>query len=174
MTFLPLTPDEELSGASAAAAQRRISTGVPLSNVDRALLGHLPSFQAYAEWDTLKDELVPYIGERAVTLFAHAIVSGSGSEAVAARFRRTLLEGGEDPDDPQVTETERLLLDWGHQIASNPASVTEEFAAKLERAFSPKLRLLLVAFAGQTVGSAVFASVGRIPIDDELKPYRRA
>lgn len=153
MTFLPLS-DEPAP-----------------SNVERALREHEPSRQAYAGLQRITDELVPYIGERAVSLFAYAIARGTGAQTPTAAYRKALIDGGETPEDPQVTETERLLLDWGAAIGADPSSVTDEMAGRLERAFSPKLRLLLVAFAGQVVAAAVFASAGRLPLDDDLRGY---
>jgi len=54
----------------------------------------------------------------------------------------------------------------GHRIA--------QIRERLEQAFSPKLRLMLVAFAGQTVAMNVFATAGRVPLDEALAPYRSA
>ena len=59
MSFLPLLPDAELEAAAIAAADRQLSThGGRITNMKRTLLGHVPSFDAYMEWYTLKDELV--------------------------------------------------------------------------------------------------------------------
>ena len=68
-----MSPDAELSAEALAAAERQIQLhGGRITNMKRTLLGHVPSFDAYMEWYTLKDELEPYIGERAVSLFSYA------------------------------------------------------------------------------------------------------
>jgi hypothetical protein len=173
MTFLPMSSDAELTAEALAAAERQVELhGGRISNTMRTLLGHVPSFEAYMGWYTLKDELEPYIGERAVMLFAYAISDASGCALCTASFRRVLIESGDDPDSPEVTETERLLLDWGRLLATAPREVPEEFRARLEQAFSPKLRLMLVAFAGQTVAMNLFATAGQVPLDESLAPYR--
>ncbi|HLU63952.1 MAG TPA: hypothetical protein VKY66_05430 [Protaetiibacter sp.] len=173
MTFLPLSSDAELSSDALAAAERQVEHhGGRISNTMRTLLGHVPSFEVYMGWYTLRDELEPYIGERAVSLFAYAISEANGCVVCAASFRRVLVESGDDPDNPEVTETERLLLDWGRMLARAPGEVPAEFLARLEEAFSPKLRIMLVAFAGQTVAMNLFATAGRIPLDESLAPYR--
>jgi hypothetical protein len=175
MTFLPLSSDAELTADALAAAERQVEVhGGRISNTMRTLLGHVPSFEVYMGWYTLKDELEPYIGERAVSLFAYAISVANGCALCAASFRRVLVESGDDPDSPEVTESERLLLDWGRMLAAPPREVSEEFRARLEQAFSPKLRLMLVAFAGQTVAMNVFATAGRVPLDEALAPYAAA
>ncbi|QEO10277.1 hypothetical protein [Protaetiibacter larvae] len=174
MTFLPLSSDAELSAAALAAAERQLELhGGRITNMKRTLLGHVPSFDAYMEWYTLKDELEPYIGERAVSLFSYAISDANECLICSVFFRRILIESGDDPDNPQVTETEQLLLDWGRMIALDPNNIPAEFRARLEAAFQPKLRLILVAFAGLMVATNLFNTVGRVPLDEVLYDFRK-
>ncbi len=173
MTFLPLSSDAELLAEALAAAERQIEEhGCRITNGMRTLLGHVPSFEVLMGWYRLRDELEPYIGERAVSLFAYSISDAYGCVVCAASFRRVLTESGDDPDNPEVTETEQLLLDWGRMLADHPADVPADVRARLEEAFSPKLRLMLVAFAGQTVAMNLFATAGQVPLDESLLPYR--
>ena len=120
-------------------------------------------------WNTLRDELVPYIGERAASLFAYAIAD-AGDSALTDVFRKVLVDSGENVDDPQVTEAEQLLMDWGRLIAKAPAAIPDEMYDRLEASFNPKLRLILVAFAAQTIASAVFTTVGRVPLEEQVSP----
>jgi hypothetical protein len=174
MTFLPMSEDSELSSEAIAAAERQVELhGGRITNMKRTLLGHVPSFDAYMEWYTLKDELEPYIGERAVSLFSYAISDANECLVCSVFFRRILIESGDDPDNPQVTETEQLLLDWGRMIATDPAGIPAEFRARLEQAFSPKLRIILVAFAGLMVATNLFNTVGRVPLDEVLYDFRK-
>lgn len=113
------------------------------------------------ELDGLRDELAPLIGDRAVALFGHAISQGFGG-ALARASRDSLLAGGDDPDAPQVTEAEQLLIDWGHVIGRDPRTVPAELDERLERVFSPASRTVLVAFASRVVAANTFAAVGRI------------
>lgn len=174
MTFLPISPDAELTSEALAAAERQVQLhGGRITNMKRTLLGHVPSFDAYMEWYTLKDELEPYIGERAVSLFSYAISDANDCLVCSVFFRRILIESGDDPDNPQVTETEQLLLEWGRLIATDPNGIPAEFRERLEKAFSPKLRVILVAFAGLMVATNLFNSVGRIPLDEVLYDFRK-
>ena len=126
-----------------------------------------------AEGIALREELVPFIGERAVSLFCYAISDESDSLVCSVFFRRILMDNGEDPENPQVTEAEQLLIDWGRQIVSSPAAIPDEFYGKLEAAFNPQLRVLLLGFAGQLVATNLFAIVGRVPLDEALYEYRK-
>jgi hypothetical protein len=153
MTFLPTDEDGEL--------------------VDHALV-HFPNFYTFGEWQTLKDALVPYIGERAVSLFAFAIADASDCLNTAAYFRKELVDSGENVDNPQVTESEQLLVDWGRLIARAPNDIPEDIYERLTRTFNPRLRLILVSFAAQTIATNLLNTVGRIPLDEDLRQYRRS
>src|SRR5215217_5477646 len=142
MTFLPITSYEALTDEARAASDQQVAKhGGRITNMKATLLSHVPSFRAYMEWYTLRDELVPYIGERAVSLFSYAISDQNDCLVCSVYFRRILIESGDDPDNPTVTETEQLLLEWGRVIATSPGAIPDEFAARLEQAFSPTLRL---------------------------------
>jgi len=174
MTFLPISTEENRSAQARAAADRQVELhGGRITNMKATLLSHVPSFTAYMEWYTLRDELVPFIGERAVSLFSYAISDENDCLVCSVFFRRVLIDNGEDPDNPQVTEAEQLLIDWGRMIARDPAGIPSEFYAKLEAAFSPQLRVLLLAFAGQMVATNLFNTVGRVPLDEVLYDYRK-
>jgi hypothetical protein len=170
MSFLPITTRDELDEAAKAASDRHAELyGATPNNLDATLLGHLPSFTAYTQWFTLRDAVVPYLGERAVSLFCYAISQEYGGPIPSAFFRRALVEAGDDPESPQVTETEQLLIDWGRLIARDPHAVPDDMYERLEQTFNPKLRTLLVAFAGLMVAVNLFSTVGRIPVDDSLQ-----
>lgn len=174
MTFLPITQYDDLGPEGKAASDRQVELhGGRITNMKATLLSHVPSFTAYMEWYTLRDELVPFIGERAVSLFSYAISDENDCLVCSVFFRRILIDNGEDPDNPQVTEAEQLLIDWGRLVASNPGGIEPEFYARLEKAFSPQLRVLLLAFAGQMVATNLFNTVGRVPLDEVLYDYRK-
>ena len=174
MTFLPITRYEDLSDAAKAASDYQVEThGGRITNMKATLLGHVPSFKAYMEWYTLKDELVPFIGERAVSLFSYAISEANDCLICSVFFRKILIDSGEDVDNPQVTETEQLLMDWGRLIAKAPHDIPVEMYERLERAFTPYLRLILLSFAGQMVATNIVNTVGKIPLDEVLYDYRK-
>jgi hypothetical protein len=160
MAFLAPLGDDELSPDAVEAAQRMLAShpGM-LSNLDRTLLGSVPVFEAYTSWFDLRDELFPFIGERAVNLFCFAISDACAAPYPREFFRRELERNGDNPLDPQVTEAERLLIDWGRELGADVASVAPELTARLSETFQPTLRLLLSAFAGLMVAVCVFTVI---------------
>lgn len=175
MPFLPETDLDQLTPQQQAAADRQLLLhGGRITNMKATLLGHVPSFDAYMEWYTLKDELVPLIGERAFSLFSYAISDENDCLICSVFFRRILIDGGADPDDPHPTGREALLMEWGRLIARDPHGISDDLYARLEAEFEPALRLQLLAFAGQMVATNLINTVGRIPLDEVLYDYRRA
>ena len=174
MTFLPITRYDDLDDEAKEASDHQVAThGGRITNMKATLLGHVPSFRAYMEWYTLKDELAPFIGERAVSLFSYAISEANDCLVCSVFFRKILIDSGENVDDPQVTPAEQLLMDWGRLIARSPGEIPDSMYAQLEQTFNPKLRLILVAFAGQMVATNLVNTVGRVPLDEVLYSYRK-
>jgi len=174
MNFLHSAHLNSLDAESAAASEtRRAAYGAEPIHVWDALLAHVPSYRAYLQWFEVRDSVAPYIGDRAVALFSYAISEANDCLVWSAYFRRSLSESGENPDNPSVTETEQLLIEWGRVIATHPASIDGDFYERLEQAFSPTLRIALLAFAGLTVALNVVTTVGKVPIDDSLLAFRK-
>ncbi|CAN5474462.1 hypothetical protein BH09ACT4_BH09ACT4_22590 [soil metagenome] len=164
--FLPFPGDDEI-GPEAAATLAAFQTEHPgpVSNLDRTLLGSATVFDAYLGWYAVRDEAVPYLGERAVDLFALAISRAYGAPYPVAFFEQALRNNGDHPDAPVVTEAEGLLLEWGAAIGAHAAAIPAELTDRVAQTFQPKLRLALTAFAGQMVAVCVFSLVGQVPAE---------
>jgi hypothetical protein len=163
VTFLPFPSDDEFSPEAREARDAFLATHPgPLSNLDRTLLGSATVFEAYLGWFAVRDEVVPFLGERAVDLFSLALCRAYDAPYPVAFFEHTLAAAGDDPAAPVVTEAEALLLEWGAAIGGAPASVPAELTARVEATFQPKLRLALVAFAGLMSSVCLFTVVGQV------------
>ena len=92
-------------------------------------------------WLALREKLAPFIGERAFLFFAWAVCEAGGSRQQSETFRAALVEAGNDPEHPQVTETEQLLIDWGRLAPKH--QVPDDLNERFEGAFRPQLRELL-------------------------------
>jgi hypothetical protein len=109
----------------------------------------------FPEWESLREEIAPYIGERAVSLLAFAVFDETDGFEGAAYFREALRESGTDVDAPDVTEAEGLLLRWGRLVARDADGVPADVETDFERTFTPQLRELLIRFAALTVATAI-------------------
>lgn len=77
MGFLPMTEYESSSEEVKREYEDQIAKHGRITNMKRTLLHNVPAFKAYMEWYTLYDQLVPVIGDRAISLFSHAISEGN-------------------------------------------------------------------------------------------------
>jgi len=163
MGFLPVPTDDQFTPDQATAAVRfQDDHPGALSDLDRALLGSIPVFDAYVHWFEVREELARLVGDRAVTLLSLAISEGARAPFCTAFFRRELLDAGDDPDAPQVTEAERLLIDWGRAIGSDAAAIPAELVARAEATFKPSTRVVLAGFAGLMLAVATFSLVAQL------------
>jgi hypothetical protein len=108
----------------------------------------------FPEWETLREQIVPYVGERALSLLAFAVFDEADGFEGAAYFRESLRESGTDVDSPEVTESEGLLIRWGRLFARNSEGIPADVQAEFEGVFRPQLRELLVQFAALSVATA--------------------
>ena len=175
MSFLPDPAPDALEPAQQAAWSAFVERHPGrLTNMKAVLLHDLPAFEAYMQWYELADGLAARLGDRAVNLFSYAISDANECLVCSVFFRRILIDGGEDPDDPRTTPDEDLLLRFGRAIATVPTAIPADLRAEVEAAWPADVRLLLVAFAGQMVATNLLNTVGQVPLDAVLHEYRRA
>jgi hypothetical protein len=108
----------------------------------------------FPEWETLRQEIVPFVGERALSLLAFAVFDEADGFEGAAYFRELLRESDTDVDSPEVTESEALLIRWGRLFARDAEEIPADVQAEFERVFNPQLREKLVQFTALTVATA--------------------
>lgn len=94
-----------------------------------------------ADFDSARDEIVPFIGERAEALYGWRLAGRPGPW----RDRFAALLGEEDPERPQVTEAERLLLEWADGVVAGSAD--EDLENRMASVFSAALRSSLDRYA---------------------------
>lgn len=151
--------------------KQKQSAGGYVTNMKRTLLQSLPAYHALMEWYPLKDEVQKLVGERGVTIFCHAISSENDCLLCSIYFRKEFAEQGISLKDPQFTEKELLLENFGRQIARNSDNITDEFFDKLKVFFSDQEIVTLVGFAVIMVATNLVNNTLKIEIDENIKPY---
>ena len=173
MSFLPMTEYESSSEEVKREYEDQIAKHGRITNMKRTLLHNVPAFKAYMEWYTLYDQLVPVIGDRAISLFSHAISEGNECLICSIFFRKILIDSGDDPDNPHLSDTEKLLVDFGGAICKDPHNIPDEIYNKLSERFSTEEIVLLIAFAGIMYATNLFNTVAKVPLDEVLYKYRK-
>lgn len=173
MSFIPMTEYETINAAARSEYDDQIAKNGRVTNMKRTLLHNVPAFKAYMEWYTLKDLLVPFTGERAVSIFAHAISTGNECLICSTFFRKILIDAGEDPENLVLSEEEKLLHKFGLAIGQNPNTVSEEIYKALRERYSDEQLVLFIAFAGIMAATNLFNTVAKVPLDEVLYNYQK-
>lgn len=138
------------------------------------LLHSMPAFHALMEWYTLRDVVQPWLGERLVTLFSHAISSETDCLICSTFFRRILIDWGENPDELRLDAREQLVVDFGRALSTPFARVPDELYARLAAEFSDEQIVALTAFGAMMVATNIVNNALDVPLDDYLEEFRRA
>jgi hypothetical protein len=142
-----------------------------MTNMKRTLLHSPAALRIYGEWFTLRDELRPVIGDRAIWLFALSISKASHSLVGTGFMRRALIQSGVDPDALDPNEADGDLMRFGEAIGADPNSVSVETWQPLQTRYAEKTLVDLVAFAGIMVATNVFTNVVGTGLDAELAEF---
>ncbi|MBP7603396.1 MAG: hypothetical protein KBA15_05680 [Spirochaetes bacterium] len=172
MSYISMTEYETAGEDVRREYNDQIARHGRITNMKRTLLRSVPAFRAYMEWYTLRDLIVPFIGERALSLFSYAISNGNNCLICSLFFRKILVDSGEDPDNPRLNDVERLLMELGRQIAVDPHAITDDVYDGLKLKFTEEQIVLLIAFAGIMYATNLFNTIAKVPLDEVLYPYR--
>jgi alkylhydroperoxidase family enzyme len=131
------------------------------------------ALDALMTWYPLRDAVVPFLGERATTLFAHAISAGTDCLVCSTFFRRLLIDNGEDPEDLRLDDWERTIIAFGRQLAVEPHGVSDELFDRLAARLRPDQIVALTAFGGLMVATNLFNNALKVDLDEYLHGYRK-
>jgi alkylhydroperoxidase family enzyme len=143
-----------------------------ITNMKRTLLRSLPAFDALMTWYPLRDTVQPFLGERLTHLFAHAVSTETDCLICSTFFRRLLIQSGENPDALELTEQERIVIEYGRQIGRDAHGVTDAMHADLARLFTPEQIVALTAFGAIMLATNVFNNALRVDLDGYLEAFR--
>jgi alkylhydroperoxidase family enzyme len=144
-----------------------------ITNMKRTLLHSVPAFKAYMEWYTLRDLIIPFLGERTISIFAYAISTGNECLICSTFFRKILIDAGDDPDNITLSDLEKLFFDFGLAIARNPGNVPNEIYSRLRELFADEQLVLIIGFAGIMTATNVFNTIAKVPLDEVLYDYTK-
>lgn len=144
-----------------------------ITNMKATLLHSPPAFHALMEWYTLRDVVQPWLGDRLVNLFSHAISAETDCLICSTFFRRLLKDAGEDVDDLRLDEREQMVVEFGRCLATPFARVPDELYVRLSAAFTDQQIIELTAFGAMMVATNVLNNALDVDLDGYLEPYRK-
>lgn len=173
MARIPPLQDDEADPAGRAALEGILAAHGRVTNMKRTLARSPVALHALMTWYDLRQEVVPSLGERSTTLFAHAISAGTDCLVCSTFFRRLLIDSGEDPEALKLDDWEQTIVDYGRQLAKDPHGVSDELFARLAARLRPEEIVALTAFGGLMVATNLFNNAMRVDLDDYLHGYRK-
>jgi alkylhydroperoxidase family enzyme len=172
----PIPP--ELNGVPQAVEQAArahvLEHSAHLTNMKRTLLHSLPAFDALMSWYPLRDTVLPILGERTTTLFAHAISAETDCLICSTFFRRILIDSGEDPDHLALDDRETAIVAFGRALATPPHAVADDLYVRVTDGWRDEEIVAVVSFGALMLATNVFNNALGVPLDDYLFPFRRA
>jgi len=125
------------------------------------------------EWYPLEEAVIPFLGQRRTRLFAHAISAETDCLICSTFFRRILIDGGENPDALELDDRDRVIVEYGRQLAVDSNRVSDDLYARLAGFLAPDQIVTLTTFGALMIATNVFNNALQVDLDDYLAPYRR-
>jgi alkylhydroperoxidase family enzyme len=173
MARIPPLRDSQVPAGARDELERQRTAHGRVTNMKRTLAHSPAALHALMQWYALREEVLPFLGERLTTLFAHAISSQTDCLICSTFFRRILLETSEDPDALHLDDRELVVVAYGRQIARDPNEVSDEQFARLAGMFKPEQIVALTAFGGLMIATNVFNNALKVDLDEYLWPFRK-
>ncbi len=157
-----------------AELDRQLAAHGRVTNMKRTLAHSSTALHALMTWYPLRDRVAAFLGERATTLFAHAISARTDCLICSTFFRRILVESGEDPDALALDDREQVVVDYGVQLARDANGVSDDLYERLAAFLKPAEIVDLTAFGALMIATNVVNNALRVDLDEYLEPYRLA
>jgi len=166
-------PDAQVTPAARLELDKQLAAHGRVTNMKRTLAYSPVALRALMTWYELREEVIPFLGERRTNLFAHAVSSQTDCLICSTFFRRILSDAGENPDLLDLDEVEQALVGYGRQLARDANRVDDELFAQLSAQFSAAQLVTLTVFGGLMIATNVFNNALQVDLDDYLQPYRK-
>lgn len=167
----PLTKEIPLSVKE--AFERHIQEyGGRITNMKATLGRSLPAFEAYMQWYPLYTEIERILGKRMAYLYAHSISVAADCPLCTTYFRKIIIDSGETPGKPELTELQQNILNFGSAIAKYKGNIADHIYKPVAASYSETEMVVLAAFAGIMIATNVFNNVIETEIDEYLSAYK--
>ena len=164
---------KEISPAVKIAFERHVEEyGGRITNM-KATLGHsLIAFDAYMQWYPLYAEVEKILGKRLASLYAHSISCAADCPLCSTFFRKIIIDSGETPEQLELTESQRDILNFGSGITKHKGNIADHLYNAVASKYNEKEMVILISFAGIMIATNIFNNVIETEIDEYLSAYR--
>ena len=163
---------EQTTGEMRALFDRELARFGRLTNMKRTLLRSPTAYHALMQWYPLFDNIQAFTGERLALVFAHAISSESDCLICTTFMRRLLINQSENPNDLNLDEKGKVLVEFGRAVVRAGNRVPDELYRKLASHFNGEQIVALTAFASLMVATNMINNILEVDLDEYLYEYR--
>jgi alkylhydroperoxidase family enzyme len=163
--------DRALDADTRRAVAQEIARAGRVTNMKRILLRSLPAYALFNDVLPLKASLRRNIGNRAVSVFSHAISEGAGCLLCSTYFRRALIEEGISPQSFTPTEEEDDLIALAAVIATPARAMDTDLRQRLGARYQQTTVLELIAYGAAMLATNVLNTTLDVPLDSDLEAF---
>ncbi len=142
-----------------------------VSNMKATLLHSPVALKAVLEWYTLFGKVKPVLGQRLSILFCNAISRENACTLCATYMQKEIVDGGEDPEQLQLDDRDKVIIAFGRQLAADPNRVSDELFAQLRSYLTEAEVVELTVFGALMIVNNVVNSALRVELDEGLAAY---
>ncbi|MGE0213655.1 MAG: hypothetical protein AB7S41_18355 [Parvibaculaceae bacterium] len=144
-----------------------------VTNMKAVLLNSPAAFDVFRQWGIVKDEVRKAVGERALSLYSHAISATAGCLLCTTYFRRLLIQEGIAPEDFKPEGDEALLIELGYAVGNPQQPPATDLIERVKARYGEKTLVDLVTYGGTMLATNVFNNLIGVEVDDYLSPFKR-
>ncbi|WON78303.1 hypothetical protein [Serratia sp. UGAL515B_01] len=171
MSIISIPEFDHLPPEAKSRYQDQVEKHGRITNMKRTLLHAPTAFDALMSWYPLFDELKALVGERAALFYAYAISTQNECLICSTFFVKILKDQNISFDEFAFSTQEKLLIDYGREIVSNPHKIDETILSQLQKQFDESGIVLLTAFAGLMIATNLINTALNVPLDEYLFEY---
>jgi hypothetical protein len=145
-----------------------VRSGSNPTHMKRALLNHLPSYDALMNWYPLYGEVERIVGKRGAVVYSFAISTQNECLLCTTYFRRALKERGEDINGLDFDDVENDLAEFGRSLTRQHRS-DPELVARLVGRYGEEGLVALVGFGILMIGNNITNSFLNVELDAGLQ-----
>lgn len=169
MSYVPLVTREDLTPEGQQRWDAEIArSGAAPTHMKRALLNHLPSYDALMHWYPLYAQVEHFIGERGAIVFSYSISSTNECLLCTTYFRRDLVNRGEDINAGDLDAEEEDIAAFGRALARHDPS-DAALVRRLAERYGDEAVVALVGFGILMIGNNITNSFLGVELDPGLR-----
>ncbi len=174
MARIPPLKETDADPRSRGAIDEIRATHGRVTNMKSTLARSPVALHALMTWYDLRDEVVPFLGERLDHAFCPCHLGGNrlpGLLDLLPPAARSI--PAKTPTFCGWTIGSKPIVAYGRQLAADPHGVPDELFGRLAARLEPDQIVALTAFGGLMVATNLFNNALKVDLDDYLLSYRK-